>query len=135
MAITADHMTQLLEKARNACRPRLWAIWLAGLLGMAGCGHPPCQVDGKLGSCCAADEDCEGELTCLTRLPGGLCSRDCELDHLCPSEARCIHIVSKSKGDLGRACLKLCGSDLPACRPDYGCVKTSEPGVKVCFPG
>ena len=137
MAITANHMTQFLEKARLASQFRLWAVWLLVTLGAvpaAGCGTPVCQADRQLGSCCESDGDCDGELVCLTRFPAGLCTRDCELDHLCPAGSRCIHIVSQSKGDLGRACLKLCGPQFEACRADYRCAGTSEPEVKVCFP-
>ncbi len=135
MAVTANHMTHCSEKARKASHPGLLvAAWLAAVL-VAGCGQGTCHADRQLGSCCDTDSDCDGELTCLTRFPAGLCSRDCEEDHLCPADARCIHIISKSKGDLGHACLRLCGPEYEACRGDYSCAGTSDPEVKICFPG
>ena len=135
MADKAQHMTQSLEKARNVWPTWLLAAWLAAALLAPGCGQGTCQADRQLGSCCDTDADCEGELICLDRFPGGLCSFDCGEDPFCPIGSRCIHIISQSKGDLGRACLKLCGPDYESCRSDYACTNTSEPDVKVCFPG
>lgn len=132
-------MTQMVEKASNCSRGRWnkgisYALFLA-LCGLcAACASGECQIDSKLGSCCDSQTDCDEGLTCLQNFPGGLCSLDCEQTP-CPEGARCIHIISESKGDLGRACLALCGGDRPACRGDYSCSKTSDPDVKVCFPG
>ncbi len=112
------------------------AVWLAAVwLATAGCGEQRCVPDGTFGSCCASDVDCPAELECLQQFPGGLCSRDCAADPFCPTAGRCVHIISKSRGDLGHACLLRCGPAYPACRPDYSCTATSDPELKVCFPG
>jgi hypothetical protein len=122
----------------NRSRIRSLIAWLA-LIGagpsVVGCGAPECVPDGSLGSCCRARTDCGGELDCLTQIPGGLCSRDCAADHLCPVGSACVRVVSESQGDLGSACLRTCGAELPGCREGWGCRATSQPGLSVCVPG
>jgi hypothetical protein len=123
------------EIARKQWRGPIWLALALMASGLVNCEPtPPCQVDSELGSCCQTEADCNADLACLDQFPGGLCSLNCAEDHLCPAGGRCIHIVSQSRGDLGRACLRLCGDGLPACRPDYSCAQTSDPQVRICFP-
>ncbi|MBW1811566.1 MAG: hypothetical protein JRJ87_25490 [Deltaproteobacteria bacterium] len=111
---------------------------IAGLLafiGMPACGQPECRdSDGLVGSCCSDEIQCGSELVCFLEFPAGICSRDCEADRICPSGSSCVLIQSKSKGILGRFCLKDCGEDVSSCRDGYGCLQTSVPYIQVCFP-
>ncbi|HOX44133.1 MAG TPA: hypothetical protein PK668_11075 [Myxococcota bacterium] len=119
-------------------RSRSLIAWLAMAAAGAlagGCGEPACAPDGELGGCCRVQEDCGGELDCLTQVPGGLCSRDCAADQLCPAGSTCVRVISEGQGELGSACLRTCGDGLPDCRAGWGCRATSRPGLSVCAPG
>lgn len=62
--------------------------------------------DCDLGAACRDDEDCPGDLKCLSGFDGGYCSQEgCGSDDDCPAESSCVVDGARS------VCLKHCATD------------------------
>jgi hypothetical protein len=80
---------------------------------------------GGVGAACQRDPDCKNELICITQLPGGFCSRLCQVD--CPS-GLCVR-VRLADGSEVLACSPVCGQDAGVCRTGYRCVSVGQHSV------
>ncbi|RLB56404.1 MAG: hypothetical protein DRI34_09180 [Deltaproteobacteria bacterium] len=102
------------------------------VLLLAGCGTgEECYPSGQLGSCCHDDGDC-GEFSCFADLPGGLCSRDCSADHLCPEGSTCLLYQASDASHV--LCLPGCASGQAPCRDGYDCRLPDGQSSPVCVP-
>jgi hypothetical protein len=90
--------------------------------GGGGESAPPAA--GSLGAPCERDADCDGGV-CITDLPGGYCSSDCENTD-CPEGGSCWQL-----GETAFRCLLNCADD-GACRAGEGYVCDAD---DTCFPG
>lgn len=95
-------------------------------------------VDGWIGDGCTASLQCgEGEMTCLSDLPGGLCTEACE--RFCPDRAGAAGTFCVDLGfDDGGRCVATCDSD-DDCRDGYACtemprINEPETAKTVCVP-
>ncbi|MCK6573067.1 hypothetical protein L6V77_18450 [Myxococcota bacterium] len=93
-----------------------------GMSGGGGESAPPAA--GSLGAPCERDADCDGGV-CITDLPGGYCSSDCENTD-CPEGGSCWQL-----GETAFRCLLNCADD-GACRAGEGYVCDAD---DTCFPG
>lgn len=96
----------------------------------------PEPADGWVGDSCEASLQC-GDMTCLTDLPGGLCTEACE--RFCPDRAGAAGTFCVDLGfdDAGR-CVATCDSDTD-CRDGYACTEMPrfnepETAKSVCVP-
>lgn len=89
-------------------------------------------TDGKIGSPCVKNADCEHDICRLKRgsgtYPGGYCSKTCDaVSAPCPAGAHC---AGTANGD----CFKIC-TDRSQCRQGYDCVDPPGGGPpRICFP-
>jgi hypothetical protein len=91
-----------------------------------------------VGATCAGDEDCDPNLTCVSRFDGGYCTvPDCTADAECPEGSVCAAL------DGGNVCVRTCAepSDCSFCRGSQwalGCATdvplVESEGVGVCDP-
>jgi hypothetical protein len=62
-------------------------------------------ISRDLGAACRSLSDCTSRCLPDPEFPNGFCSRDCQGDGDCPSEARCVQT------DQGKVCLFACADD------------------------
>jgi hypothetical protein len=134
------HPSSVAAQQRNRLLSA-WSAALASLLvfgcenwpgvskdsGFAGVGTRVADTSGAIGSSCGTSVRCNTGLTCVTRAPDGLCTKNCMSDADCGGGS--CQLVSAWGGLI---CLKTCVSD-QMCREGYSCVSAGT--ANVCAQG
>jgi hypothetical protein len=78
---------------------------------------------GNIGSSCGSEVKCATGLTCVTKAPGGMCTKSCNSDADCVGGS--CQLASAWGGMI---CFKRCQND-QMCRDQYDCVSTGTANI------